>query len=66
MEGDCMMKKTKQEAHKELRETMQRAYEWMADPKRTNEELEAWYSDYRKIVDEVMQLEKEMWGPIPW
>ena len=60
------MKTVKQEIHEELAATMKRAREWMVGDARTNEELERWYPVYKKLVNEITQLEEEMWGPIPW
>ena len=61
-----MMKNTKQQRHEELELEMLRARKWMSNPIRTNEEREKWYPKYKKLVDEITQIEKEMWGPVPW
>lgn len=60
------MKTVKREIHNELTATMNRAREWMSSPFRSRDEVEKWYPAYEKLVNELAQLEKEMWEPFPW
>lgn len=60
------MENSKQQKHAELEMAMVRVRAWMSDRSRTEDKIREWYPRYKKLVDEITQLEEEMWGPIPW
>lgn len=61
-----MNDKTKREQRMELEEQMKRARSWMSAPWRSDKETEKWYPEYEKLINKLNQIEREMWGPIPW
>jgi hypothetical protein len=61
-----MMNKANRQQRNELEEQMKRARNWMSAPWRTDKETEKWYSEYERLVNKLNEIEREMWGPIPW
>lgn len=48
------------EIYEKLKQRVRGAMEWLDDPTRTREEIEAWYPRYKAMFDEVTRLERRL------